>query len=75
MLRSLRSSEKSELTQFAHLWVEINNDYKISKTFLIEYLKEQTSHWYDFRKQWKFQHFIDSRTPLVDYLPNSEFYV
>ena len=42
--KNLKSSQKSEPTQFAYLWTRVNNDYKIFKTFFTEYLKEQASH-------------------------------
>ena len=49
--RSHKSSEKSELTQFAHLWAEIKYDFKNPKYFLIKCLQEQTSNRYFTRKQ------------------------
>jgi len=42
--KNLISFKKSKPTQFAQLWTEENNDYKIPKKIITECLKEQASY-------------------------------
>ena len=72
--RNIKNSRKSESNQFAQLWAVFKYDYQKHQAFFAKSLKKQASYQYNFENQQGFQCYFHSRTAIVVYSLDSEFF-